>query len=100
VFLHYRAADGTHVVSITESPADHPRDVEAEGPGGPWREVERDHRQIHVREPAESWQPAQARADLDVTRILISSTDLGAEALADLAAGLVRAPSQPPTLGA
>jgi hypothetical protein len=100
VFLHYRASDGTHGVTITESPADHPRDVEAEGPGGPWREIERDHRQIHVREPAESWQPAQARADYEGTRILISSTDLGAEALADLAAGLVQAPSKPPTLAA
>jgi hypothetical protein len=100
VFLHYRAPDGTHALSITESPADHPREIEAEGPGGLWREIKRDHRQIHVREPAETWQPAQARADLDRTRILISSTDLGAEALADLAAGLVRAPSEPPTLEA
>ena len=100
VFLHYRASDGTHGVTITESPADHPRDVEAEGPGGPWREIERDHRQIHVREPAETWHPAQVRADYNGTRILISSNDLGAEALADLAAGLVQAPSEPPTLEA
>jgi hypothetical protein len=99
VFLHYRAGDGTHAVSIIESPADHPSDVEAEGPGGPWREIERERRQIDVREPAESWQPAQSHAYLDGTRILISSTDLGAEALADLAAGLVRAPSEPPSLG-
>jgi hypothetical protein len=87
-------------VNITEWPADHPRDVEAEGPGGPWREIEHDHRQIHVREPVETWHPAQVRADYDGTRILINSTDLGTEALADLAAGLVHAPSEPPTLEA
>jgi hypothetical protein len=43
------------------------------------------------RAPAESWQPAQVRMELEGTRILISSADLGADALTDLAAGLVRA---------
>jgi outer membrane lipoprotein-sorting protein len=100
VFLHYRAADGTHGLRLAESPADGPRDEEAEGPGGPWRAIERNHRRMQIREPAESWQPAQARLDLDGTRILIHSADLGADALADLAAGLVRAPSEPPKLGA
>jgi hypothetical protein len=98
VFLHYRASDGTHGLRIGESPADGPRDDEAEGPGGPWREIERNQRQMQIREPAESWQPAQARLELAGTRILIHSTDLGADALADLAAGLVRAPSEPPKL--
>ena len=55
---------------------------------------------MQVREPAESWHPAQARLDIDETRILIHSSDLGADALVDLAAGLVRAPSVPPSLGA
>jgi hypothetical protein len=98
VFLNYRASDGTHGLRIAESPADGPRDEEAEGPGGPWRAIDRNDRQMHIREPAESWQPAQARLDLAGTRILIHSTDLGADALADLAAGLVRAPSEPPRL--
>lgn len=55
---------------------------------------------MQVHEPAESWQPAQVRLELDGTRILMHSTDLGADALADLAVGLVRAPSEPPKLGA
>jgi len=38
--------------------------------------------------------------ELDNTRILIHSTDLGADALTDVAVGLVRAPSEPPKLGA
>jgi hypothetical protein len=100
MFLHYNAGDGTHALRIAESPADGPRDTEAEGPGGPWRRIERDHRPMQIREPAESWQAAQARLDLDGTRILIQSSDLAADALADLAAGLVRAPSVPPELGA
>jgi hypothetical protein len=38
--------------------------------------------------------------ELDGTRILIHSTDVKADALADVAAGLVRAPSEPPKLDA
>jgi hypothetical protein len=100
VFLHYRAADGTHSLRIAESPADGPRDVEAEGPGGPWREIERNQRHVQTREPSDPWQTAQARVDLDGTRILIQSTDLAADALADVAASLIPAPSEPPQLGA
>jgi hypothetical protein len=100
VFLHYRAPDGTHALHIAESPVAGPRDDEAEGPGGPWRETERNQRHIAFREPAESWHSAQARVDLDGTRILIHSDDLTADALTDLAAGLVRAPSEPPRFNA
>jgi hypothetical protein len=100
VFLHYRAPDGTHSMRVAESPADGPRDVEAEGPGGPWRETERNQRHVEIREPTDPWQTAQARVDLDGTRILIQSTDLAADALADVAAGLIRAPSEPPQLDA
>jgi outer membrane lipoprotein-sorting protein len=95
VYLHYRAADGTHALRISESPADHPNDEEAEGPGGSWQEIERNHRRMQTREPAESWQPAQLRMELEGTRILISSTDLGVDALAELAVGLVPAPPEP-----
>jgi outer membrane lipoprotein-sorting protein len=96
VFLHYRAPDGTHGLRIAESPADGPRDVEAEGPGGPWREIERSQRRVQIREPTDPWQTAQACVDLDGTRILIQSTSLAADALADVAASLIRAPSEPP----
>ena len=101
VHLHYRAADGTHGVSIAESPAGHPgeHDEYDHARPGPWRAVEREQRRMQVREPAENWQPAQVRMELDGTRILMHSRDLGADALADLAAGLVPAPSVPPRLG-
>jgi hypothetical protein len=101
VHLHYRAVDGTHAVFIAESPADHPgehSDYEHARPN-PWQEVERDGRRMQVREPAESWQPAQVRLQLDGTRVHIHSSDMAAAALVDLAGGLVRAPSEPPLLG-
>ncbi len=101
VHLHYRAPDGTHGLSVAESPADHPGE---HGDCGhvrahPWRTID-GPRRMQLREPAGSWQPAQVRLALDGTRILIHSTDLGADALADVAVGLVRAPSEPPKLGA
>jgi hypothetical protein len=98
VHLHYRAPDGTHGLSVAESPAGHPgehSDYEHAQPNR-WRTIDRNQRRMQVREPAESWQPAQVRLELDGTRILIHSTDLGADALADVAVGLVRAPSEPP----
>ena len=53
---------------------------------------------MKVRELAEGWQPAQVLLELDGTRIHIHSADLTADWLADLAAGLVRAPPKPPAL--
>lgn len=100
VHLNYRAPDGTHTVSIVESPAGHPgehSDYEHSRPN-PWQETERGGRQMQIREPAESWQPAQVRLELDGTRILMHSGDLAADWLAELAGGLVPAPSEPPTL--
>ena len=100
VHLHYRAPDGTHAVNIAQSPAGHPgehSEYEHARPG-PWRDVERDGRRMQVREPTEAWQPAQLRTELDGTRILMHSGDLSADWLADFAAQLVRAPSEPPTL--
>jgi hypothetical protein len=101
VHLHYRAPDGTHTVSIAQSPADHPgehSDYEHARPN-PWLEIERGGRRMQIREPAESWQPAQVRLELDGTRIHIHSGDLTADWLADLAARLEAAPSEPPPLG-
>jgi outer membrane lipoprotein-sorting protein len=101
VHLSYRAPDGTHTVSIAESPADHPgehSDYEHARPN-PWQQTERDGRQMQIREPAETWQAAQVRLELDGTRILMHSGDLDAGWLADLACGLVRAPAEPPRLG-
>jgi outer membrane lipoprotein-sorting protein len=102
VHLHYRAPDGTHGLSVAESPADHPgehSDYE-HARANPWRTIDRNQRRMQVREPAESWQPAQVQLELDDTRILIHSADLDAAALSDVAAGLVRAPSEPPKLDA
>lgn len=95
--LHHRPSDGTHSVSIAESPADHRGEhssYEHDRPS-PWREIERDGRRLPVREPAESLQPAQVLLELDGTRIHIHSRDLTADRLAGLAAGLVSAPSEP-----
>jgi len=36
ILLHYRAAEGTYGLSLAESPANGPRDDEAEGPGSPF----------------------------------------------------------------
>jgi outer membrane lipoprotein-sorting protein len=100
VHLHYRAPDRTHGLSVAESPADHPGDHSEHARANPWRTIDRNQRRMQVREPTESWQPAQVRLELDGTRILIHSTDLDADALADVAAELVRAPSEPPKLDA
>lgn len=102
VHLVYRVPDGTHVVSIAESPAEHPgehSEYEHARPN-PWQDIERGGRRMQIREPAESWQPAQVRLELDGTRIHIHSGDLTADWLADLAARLVPAPAEPPVLGA
>jgi hypothetical protein len=101
VHMHYRATDGTHGFSVAESPADHPgehSEYEHARPG-PWQDIERNQRPMRTREPAESWQPAQVRLELEGTRIHIHSTDLAAESLATVAAELRRAPSAPPVLG-
>jgi len=102
VFLHHRARDGTHGFTITESPAGRALDPEAYGPArpDPWQEVVRGERMLQIREPAEHWHQAQVRLEIDGTQILIGSNDLEADSLADVAAGLVRAPSAPPDLGA
>ena len=101
VLLHYRSAAGTHNVCVAQSPADHPgehSDYE-HARAGPWRPAERGDRRMEIREPVESWQPAQLRIELDGTRIHMHSSDLAADALADLAGALVRAPAEPPELG-
>ena len=97
VHLHYRAPDGMHGFSVAESPADHPAEREDYEPAraGAWRTIDRNERRMQLREPAESWQPAQVRLELGGTRIFIHSTDVEADALADVAAGLVRAHSEP-----
>jgi hypothetical protein len=102
VYFHYRTPDGMHGVMVSESPAGHPAAPEEYEPAraNPWQDIEREGRAMQVREPAEDWQPAQLRMELDGTRIDMHSNDLGADALADLAAGLVRAPAEPPDLAA
>jgi outer membrane lipoprotein-sorting protein len=101
VHLHYRARNGTHSVHVAELPADRAGEHDEYEPAGagPWQPVERNGRVMEIRDPAESWQPAQLRVELDGTRIVMHSNDLAAGALADLAADLVPAPSEPPELG-
>jgi outer membrane lipoprotein-sorting protein len=101
VHLFYRSRNGMHSVNVTELPADRAGEHDEYEPSraGPWQPVEHDGRAMEIRDPAESWQPAQLRVELDGTRILMHSNDLAATALADLAAGLVPAPSEPPELG-
>jgi outer membrane lipoprotein-sorting protein len=101
VHLFYRARDGTHSVNVTELPADRAGEHEEYEPAraGAWQPVERDGRRMEIRDPVESWQPAQLRIELDGTRILMHSNDLAAAALADLAADLVPAPAEPPEFG-
>jgi hypothetical protein len=102
VYFHYRTPDGMHGIIVSQSPAGHPAAPEEYEPAraNPWQDIERNGRPMQLREPAESWQPAQLRMELDGTRIDMRSDDVGAGALADLAAGLVRAPSEPPDLSA
>jgi len=101
VHIDYRARDATHSVHVVQLAADTADEYEEYEPAGagPWLRVERDGRTIEIRDPAESWQPAQLRAELEGTRILMHSNDLAADSLADLAGDLVRAPSEPPDLG-
>ena len=80
-------------VRIAQSPASHPDAMSGfvfDG-AGPWREVERRGRRIEIQEHADDRRPAQVRLDLEGTRVVIPSAVFGAEALADVAAGLRRA---------
>ena len=63
-----------------------------------WRTVTRDGRTITVREPAESWARSLARVEIEGTLITLSSDEMGAEQLTEIAARLVRAPEAPPPL--
>jgi hypothetical protein len=98
VFLHYAAPDASHQLMIQQSPAEHPGEHPEydHADPGPWIATERDGRRLQVREPAEDWQPAQVRLELDGTRILVHSRNLDAAWLTDLAAALVPAPTAPP----
>jgi hypothetical protein len=101
VHLDFRARDGMHAVHVVQIAAERADEYEEYEPGGAgrWRRVERDGRTIEIRDPVESWHPAQLRLELDDTRILMHSNDVTADSLADLAGDLVRAPSEPPSLG-
>ena len=95
--LHYHADDGTHDLDVAESPAGHPGE-HGGGRAGAWRAIEREGRSMEVGERAGDRQPAQVRLELDRTRILLQSTTLSVDILADLAAGLLHAPTRPPGL--
>ena len=64
-----------------------------------WRTEARGGRELRVREPPESWATALVRMELEGTHIQLASRDLSVDRLADLAARLVRAPTQSPGWG-
>jgi hypothetical protein len=101
VHLDYRSRDGMHAVHVVQLAAERGGDYEEYEPGGagPWRQFERDGRTMEIRDPAESWQPAQLRVELEGTRILMHSNEVAADSLADLASDLVPASPEPPDLG-
>ena len=100
VFLGYTSQDATHALRISELPANHVGELEEHdfARAGPWLPQERGGRALETREPQEGWQPAQVRLELEGTRILLESPNLDVGWLADVAVGLVRAPSEPPPL--
>jgi outer membrane lipoprotein-sorting protein len=101
IHLSYRARHGMHSINVTQLPADRVGEHDEYEPSraGPWQPMEHNGRPMEIREPAETWQPAQLRVELGGTRILMHSNDLAAPALADLAADLVPAPAEPPDFG-
>jgi outer membrane lipoprotein-sorting protein len=95
-----RPPSATHGVSVVQARAGE-RGVEFDDVGpGEWRDLARGGRAMRVRAPVEDWQPASVELELEGTRILLRSSNVSADALADLAVGLVRAPSAPPSFPA
>jgi hypothetical protein len=81
-------------VRIAQSPAGHPDAMSGfvfDG-AGPWRELERGGRTMEVQDHVERRPGAQVRLVLEGTRVVVHSWSLDADALADVAAGLKRAP--------
>jgi hypothetical protein len=98
LFLHYQAEHGTQELVLAEMPAG--ADGTSELPGGSaWRPRRRGGRELELREPEQDWHRVQVRLALEGTSVLLHSGTLGANALMDAAAGLVRAPGTEPQLG-
>ncbi|HEX2084509.1 MAG TPA: hypothetical protein VHF89_02415 [Solirubrobacteraceae bacterium] len=97
--LRLHTDDGHWHVAIEEVAAaapEHPFDS-LDVPGA-WQTVTRDGREIALRAPSERWARALARVEIEGTRVTLSSDDVEADRLGDLAARLVRAPDAPPAL--
>jgi hypothetical protein len=91
VFVHYEDTDGTHA-DITESGLQDPSNFERGESAGVWSETKRRGRRIEVLETVGDRPAAQVRLVLEGTTIVMRSDDRDVDALADLAAELVRAP--------
>jgi hypothetical protein len=61
-----------------------------------WHEDVRSGRRLLIRQPQHDWEPTMVRLELDGTGITLSSADLDANALVEVAARLQRVPAQPP----
>ena len=62
----------------------------------PWVPEQHGGREMQVRRPASEWASASVRLTLEGTAIEVTSTDVDADRLAEIAATLVRAPDAPP----
>jgi outer membrane lipoprotein-sorting protein len=100
VHVHYSDEMGRLNVNIDERAAD--AEMPPTAPDGSEWSVQRlDGRELRLWEPSEPdhGMPRLAVVELAGTRIQISSGELSLEVIAELAAGLVPAPAEPPTLG-
>ena len=98
-FVHVRSEGGHWQAAISETSAEDlalDESYDSLDRAEHWRTEVRDCRELHVREPPESWADVLVRMEAEGTRVQITSHDLGAERLVDLAARLVPAPAEPP----
>jgi hypothetical protein len=98
VVLWYRSREGAASVTVAQSRvAD--ADFGGHGTNGPeWEEVERGGIVMRVRDRGARWPQAQIELERAGTGVLMHSESLDAAALVELAASLVEAPREPPSL--
>jgi hypothetical protein len=98
VWFSYRSRDGAAGVEITQAARAEP-DEQEWGDDPPWRDLVRGDLRLRVRDRDRDWPQAQAIFERNGTRFTMTSESLTAEELADLAALLVPAPTEPPEIG-
>lgn len=94
VHLHYRSGDATAAVNVGLGPAEM---------GGPLRlveaeEIKRGDRTLRIRRRTDTWPQAQLSTVLGNTAVTMSSDNLSADDLVELADRLVSASDAPPSL--